>query len=48
MAETARAKADEKEFFDDEETLNKKISQLAELITKSKHCVVFTGGMIEY
>lgn len=45
MAETARAKADEQEFFDEEDVLNKKVSQLAELIMKSKHCVVFTGGM---
>jgi NAD-dependent SIR2 family protein deacetylase len=46
MADTARAEADCKEFFDDQETLNLKIKKLAELIRNSKHMCAFTGAGI--
>ena len=46
MAETARAPADEKEFFDDKEVFDQKVSKLAELIAKCNHCVAFSGAGI--
>ena len=32
------------EYFDDEETLDRKIGELAEMIRKSQHFVAFTGA----
>eukprot|EP01084_Bolivina_argentea_P135720 239110_1 len=46
MAETARTEQDSKEFFDDPDILDKKVTKLSELLSKSKHCVVFTGAGI--
>eukprot|EP01084_Bolivina_argentea_P312973 541887_1 len=46
MTSTARTEAECKEFFDDTETLKKKIKQLAELVKNSKHFVAFTGAGI--
>lgn len=40
------SEAEIKEHFDDEETLNWKVKQLADLIRNAKHCVVFTGAGI--
>ena len=42
MAHTARSKKETKEFFDPPEELNRKVDQLAELVKKSKHFIVFT------
>jgi hypothetical protein len=33
-----------KEHYADEDTFNKQVDELAELIKKSKHFIVFTGG----
>ena len=42
-----REKEDEKaEYFDDEETLDEKLSTLATWIQESKHCIFFTGAGI--
>eukprot|EP01084_Bolivina_argentea_P095122 171020_1 len=46
MAATARAKTDEKEFVDKTELFDKKITALAELVSASKHCIIFTGAGI--
>lgn len=47
MAHTAHKNdEDKKEFFDSPEVLDKKISQLAELILNSKHFIAFTGAGI--
>ena len=44
METAIKDEEEKKEFFDDEETLNKKIDQLAELIKKSEYFVAFTGA----
>ncbi|ETO25484.1 transcriptional regulator, Sir2 family protein [Reticulomyxa filosa] len=44
MAYTARTNAEEREYFDDEETLKKKVAQLAEFVRNSKHFIAFTGA----
>jgi len=46
MASTARSKSEKKEFFDEEEVLDKKVKELAEVIRKSKHLIAFTGAGI--
>ena len=43
MADTARTKEEEKEYFDSEKELDAKVTKLAKLIQKSKHFVAFTG-----
>ena len=46
MANTAIKSEDEKkEYFDTKEELEAKVTKLAEYIKKSKHFVVFTGGI---
>lgn len=44
MASTARSDEDKKEFFDPPEVLEKKATQVAEMIRASKHFIVFTVG----
>eukprot|EP01084_Bolivina_argentea_P096730 173887_1 len=46
MAETARTKEEEKEYFDSQKVLNAKVSQLAKLIENCNHFVAFTGAGI--
>ena len=46
MADTARSKADEKEYFDSAKELDAKVTKLAELIKCSKHFVAFTGPQL--
>ena len=46
MADTARDKADTKEFWDSDDVLQNKIKKLAELIKKSEYCCAFTGAGI--
>eukprot|EP01084_Bolivina_argentea_P273559 466009_1 len=46
MAHTARTKEEEKEFFDTPIELDKKITNLAKMISESKHFTVFTGAGI--
>ena len=42
-----RTTEDEKaEYFDDEITLAKKLDELADLVRRSKHCIIFTGAGI--
>ncbi len=43
MAWTARNEEETKEYFDDAETLDWKVTALAEFIKNSKHFTVFTG-----
>lgn len=42
MAHTARSKDDKEEFFDPPDELEKKVEQLAALVKKAKHFIVFT------
>jgi len=42
MASTARSAKDTKEFFDPPEVLERKATQMVDLIKRSKHCIVFT------
>ncbi len=46
MAHTARSKADEAEYFDSPELLEKKVAKLAQLITDGKYFIAFTGAGI--
>eukprot|EP01084_Bolivina_argentea_P183446 316549_1 len=46
MADTIRSEEEEKEYFDDEKELDRKITLLADLIRKSKHFTCFTGAGI--
>ena len=42
MASTARADDETKEFFDSPEELERKVTQLADWIRRSKHFIAFT------
>jgi NAD-dependent SIR2 family protein deacetylase len=46
MADTARTKKEEAEFFDSEEEFKKKVKQLADMVRGSKHFIAFTGAGI--
>ena len=47
MASTAiKTEEEKKEFFDDPETLDAKVTQLAEWVRESQNMIVFTGAGI--
>ena len=46
MAHTARTEKDKEEFFDTPEVLEKKASQMVEMIKQSKHFIVFTVSVV--
>eukprot|EP01083_Nonionella_stella_P105294 302846_1 len=46
MAHTARSKEEEREFFDNAEELDRKVTKLANMIKQAKHFTVFTGAGI--
>ena len=46
MAHTARTDEDKEEFFDTPEVLEKKASQMVEMIKQSKHFIVFTVSVV--
>ena len=48
MAHTARNEEEKKEFFDSPEVLDKKASQMVDMIRSSKHFIVFTVSTYSY
>ena len=44
MNSAIKTEEEKTEYFDDEETLNTKIEQLADMVKNSKHFVAFTGA----